>query len=519
MKKSVNTEGGVVTKRTFRMPGAFTILFLLTIISVIATYIVPSGSYAKLQYNPESSKLVITEPNGSVKNLSATQDQLDKIGVNIKIKDFTSGAISKPISVPNTYKRLKQNPASPADITTSMINGTIEAVDIMVFIMVLGGMIGVVRRSGAFESGLIALTKKTKGREFTLIFLVSLLMVLGGTLCGIEEEAVAFYPILVPVFLAMGYDSIVCVGAIFLASSVGTSFSTINPFSSVIASNAAGINFTEGLGWRTFGCIAGAIFVVAYLYWYAKKIKSNPSFSYSYEDREEFNKKWGLVAGLEDAKFTLRQKLILILFTISFPLMVWGVMSQGWWFPTMASSFLAITIVIMFLTATGPDGVGEKEVVDEFVDGAASLIGVSLIIGLARGINIILNQGFISDTMLFGASKIASHVSGPIFIIVMMIIYFFLGFVVPSSSGLAVLSMPILAPLADTVGIPRYIVVMAYQFGQYAMLFLAPTGLVMATLQMLDMKYSHWLKFVWPVVAFLLIFGGAMLVFLVMIAG
>ena len=119
--------------------------------------------------------------------------------------------------------------------------------------------------------------------------------------------------------------------------------------------------------------------------------------------------------------------------------------------------------------------------------------------------------------MLYTASKLASHVSGPVFIIVMMFIYFVLGFVVPSSSGLAVLSMPILAPLADTVGIPRSVVVMAYQFGQYAMLFLAPTGLVMATLQMLDMKYSHWLKFVWPVVLFLLIFGGGLLVLQVLI--
>ncbi|MCD0067261.1 TIGR00366 family protein, partial [Streptococcus agalactiae] len=162
-------------------------------------------------------------------------------------------------------------------------------------------------------------------------------------------------------------------------------------------------------------------------------------------------------------------------------------------------------------------GIGERDVVDEFVNGASSLVGVSLIIGLARGINIILNQGYISDTMLYTASKLASHVSGPVFIIVMMFIYFVLGFVVPSSSGLAVLSMPILAPLADTVGIPRSVVVMAYQFGQYAMLFLAPTGLVMATLQMLDMKYSHWLKFVWPVVLFLLIFGGGLLVLQVLI--
>lgn len=210
--------------------------------------------------------------------------------------------------------------------------------------------------------------------------------------------------------------------------------------------------------------------------------------------------------------FDFRQKLILILFVITFPLMVWGVMSQGWWFPTMAASFLTFAIFIMFLTATGPSGIGEKGVVDAFVAGSSSLVGVSLIIGLARGINIVLNEGMISDTMLQFSSSLVTHMSGPIFILAMLLIFFVLGFIVPSSSGLAVLSMPIMAPLADTVDIPRFVVVTAYQFGQYAMLFLAPTGLVMATLQMLDMKYSHWLKFVWPVVVFVLGFGAIILV-------
>lgn len=192
-------------------------------------------------------------------------------------------------------------------------------------------------------------------------------------------------------------------------------------------------------------------------------------------------------------------------------------MTQGWWFPTMASSFLAFAIIIMFLTGTGANGIGEKGVVDAFVNGASSLVGVSLIIGLARGINLILNEGMISDTILDFSSALVANMSGPIFIIVMLLIYFVLGFIVPSSSGLAVLSMPILAPLADTVEIPRFVVVTAYQFGQYAMLFLAPTGLVMATLQMLDMQYSHWLRFVWPVVVFLLVFGGGILVAQVLI--
>lgn len=509
-------NSAIKPKRHFKlkMPGAFVILFILTVVAVAATWMIPAGSYSKLSYNQASSHLQITDPHGRVSNIPSTQKELDKLGVKINIHQFTSGGITQAVSVPNTYKRLKQHPAGAGDITSSMVRGTIEAVDIMVFILVLGGLIGVVKASGAFESGLMALTKKTKGHEFALIFFVSILMVLGGTLCGIEEEAVAFYPILVPIFIAMGYDSIVCVGAIFLASSIGTSFSTINPFSVVIASNAAGINFTQGIMWRVVGCIVAAAFVIIYLYWYSKKVKSDPTFSYSYDDRDEFNHMWE-IASTDDhhkSSFTIRKKIILLLFVSAFPIMVWGVMSQGWWFPTMASSFLAFAIIIMFLTGTGPKGLGEKGVVDAFVNGASSLVGVSLIIGLARGINLVLNEGLISDTILQFSSTLVAHMSGPTFILVMLFIFFVLGFIVPSSSGLAVLSMPILAPLADTVHIPRFVVVTAYQFGQYAMLFLAPTGLVMATLQMLNMKYSHWLRFVWPVVVFVLVFGGSILV-------
>ena len=345
-----------------------------------------------------------------------------------------------------------------------------------------------------------------------LVFAVSVFMVVGGTTCGLEEEAVAFYPILCPVFIALGYDSIICVGAIFLAGSMGTTFSTINPFSSVIASNAAGIQFTDGIWWRAAGCLVGGVVVILYLYWYANKIKKNPKASLTYEDREKFNKQWAVDVGDSAGDFTWRKKVTLILFVSAFVLMVYGVMQLGWWFPDMAASFLAITIVIMFIVTTGKERLKEKQLVDAFTDGASSLVGVSLIIGLARGINTIMNEGKISDTLLEGASNLVQGMNGPVFIVMMMLIFFVLGFVVPSSSGLAVLAMPIMAPLGDSVGIERFIIVCAYQWGQYAMLFLAPTGLVMATLQMLDMKFSAWLKFVWPMVVFVLGFGGVMLV-------
>lgn len=499
-------------KRKFTFPGAFTILFALTIIAVIGTWLIPAGSYSKLEFNDETQMLSVTAPDGTVTEQPATQQTLDQLGVKIEIEKFTSGTLSKPVSIPGTYEQLPANPAGIEDIPQTMVHGTIEAIDIIVFILVLGGLIGVVNATGAFTAGLTALTKKTKGREFALVFIVSLIMLAGGTTCGLEEEAVAFYPILVPVFLALGYDSIICVGAIFLAGSMGTTMSTINPFSVVIAANAAGITFTDGIMWRIVGLIVGSIVVVGYLWWYGKKVQANPAASYTYEDHESFNERWALKGDASKVNFDWRKKVILVLFVSAFPLMVWGVMAAGWWFPTMAASFLTIAIIVMFLAGTGPEGLGEQKTVEAFTEGASSLVGVSLIIGLARGINLVMEEGLISDTMLYGASNLVQGMSGPIFIIMMMLVFFVLGFVVPSSSGLAVLSMPILAPLADTVGIERYTVVCAYQWGQYAMLYLAPTGLVMATLQMLNMKYSHWLKFVWPMVVFVLVFGGILLV-------
>ncbi|WP_314009919.1 YfcC family protein [Cryptobacterium curtum] len=499
-------------KKKFTFPSAFTILFIVTILAVVCTWFVPAGQYSKLMYDAGSGSLQITSPTGEVTTVEATQESLDAMGVKIDISQFTGGAITKAVSIPGTYESLPQHPVSVTEIPFAMVTGVIEGIDVMVFILCLGGLIGVVKATGAFESGLSALTKKTVGREFLLVFGVSCFMIFGGTMCGIEEEAVAFYPILAPVFIALGYDSIVTVGAIFMASSVGTTFSTVNPFSAVIASNAAGTVFTEGMGIRLFGLIVASIVYLLYLRWYANKVKNNPEFSYSYEDREEFKAMWDMEeADGEKHEFTIRKKIVLVIFVFAFILMIIGVMRLGWWFPQMAAEFVTLSILVMFIGGWGKKGIGEAKMVDAFSQGASSLVPVALIIGLARGVNYVLNQGLISDTMLYTASNMVVGMSGPLFIICLVLIFFVLGFVVPSSSGLAVLSMPIFAPLADTVGIPRWIIVGAYQFGQYAMLYIAPTGLVMATLQMLNMKMSHWFKFVWPMMVFTLVFGSAML--------
>lgn len=313
-----------------------------------------------MSYSAGSQQLVIVDPHGTMTKHAATQETLDKYGVAMKISEFTSGSMTGSVSVPGTYQRLASHPAGIGEITNGMVTGTIEAVDIIVFILVLGGLIGVVRASGAFEAGLGRLTAKSKGKEFLLVLSVSLFMIVGGTTCGLEEEAVAFYPILAPVFIAMGYDALVVVGSVFLAGSIGTCFSTINPFSSAIGANAAGIRLTEGMPWRVVGLVGGAVAVVIYLAWYSRKVKADPEFSYVWEDRDAFAAQWGLGNDGTEMGFDWRRKVILVLFASAFPIMVWGVMARGWWFPAMASSFLAIAIVIMFIAATGPNKISEK---------------------------------------------------------------------------------------------------------------------------------------------------------------
>ncbi|MGL5501557.1 MAG: YfcC family protein, partial [Plesiomonas shigelloides] len=189
-----------------QFPTAFTILFLIMLLAIALTWIIPAGAYAKLSYNPASESLMVNSPQGEISRLPATQDALAKLNINIAVEQFTNGTIRKPIAIPGTYARLEQAPKGLGDVAVSMVMGTIEGADIIVFILVLGGLIGVINKTGAFSAGLVALSHKTRGNEFLFVALVCFVMALGGTTCGLEEEAVAFYPILVPIFLALGYD-------------------------------------------------------------------------------------------------------------------------------------------------------------------------------------------------------------------------------------------------------------------------------------------------------------------------
>lgn len=493
-------------KRSF--PTAFTVLFIILVLASILTYIIPSGRFSRLTYNNQSNEFVVTDYKDKTHIEPATQKVLDKLHIQLDLNKFKEGIIKKPLAIPGTYTQIKQHPQGILEILKAPVQGVMDTVDIMIFVLILGGIIGLVNKVGAFEAGIGALSKKTKGKEFMLVAIIFFLTALGGTTFGLAEETIAFYPILMPIFLVSGFDAITCIAAIYLGSSIGTTFSTVNPFSVVIASNAAGISFTDGLGFRVITLIIGSCITLGYIYLYAKKVRKDPTCSLTYDTQKEIHDRFLKEYDNEVTNsFTIRKKLILTIFSLAFLILIWGVSRGGWWFEEMSALFLGVSIVIM-----GLSGLSEKEAVNTFIAGAADLVGVALTIGLARSINIVLDQGFVSDTLLHYSINLISGMSGWMFSITQLFVFSFLGLFIPSSSGLAVLTMPIMAPLADSVGLSREIVINAYNWGQGLMAFITPTGLILVTLEMAGATFDKWLKYVLPLLGIIGVYSIIMLI-------
>lgn len=480
-----------------KFPTAQTILLIIAAIVTVLTWLIPAGKYDTLQFDKESSVFVLKSSENN-KKLAATQHTLDSLKIKIPIEKFTEGDIWKPIAVPETYKKLKPNPQNFLDFLKSPIKGIIEAADIIFLVLFIGGLIGIIHSTGAFDAGISWLAKVLKGHEYILIVLVTMLIAAGGTTFGLAEETIAFYPILIPVFLAAKYDAMVPLASIYLGSSVGTMCSTINPFSTIIASDAAGINWTTGLYGRLIMLALGTIICIVYIIRYAQRVQKDPTKSLIYSQKKEIESHFGLTAET-NLKLTARMKLMLLVFTVCFVLMIYGVSLLEWWFLEMTTVFFAGALLIGFIGK-----IKESKFVETFVQGASDLLGVALIIGIARGVSVLMDDGLISDTLLFHASTVTDGMNKGIFINAMLYIYSGLSFFIPSSSGMAVLTMPVMSPLADTVGIGREAIVNAYQLGQGLFAFINPTGLILASLAIVKVGYNKWLKFVMPLIGILL---------------
>ncbi|ABS17416.1 MULTISPECIES: YfcC family protein [Brucella/Ochrobactrum group] len=454
--------------KRFRFPTAFTILFGLIVIVAALTWIIPAGQYERTM----------------------------------------NAALNKEVPIAGTYKVAESNPQGITDIFMAPIGGLYNpstnqanAIDVAVFVLIIGGFIGVVTSTGAIDAGIGSAMVALKGREKWLIPVLMALFAFGGTTYGMAEETLAFYMLLLPIMIAARFDAVTAVAVILLGAGVGVLGSTVNAFATVIASDAAGVPFTNGLVLRCI--ILGLCWLacVIYVMRYAERVRQDPTKSLVY-DMKAANEKHFLSAHEgEKANFTLLHKIVLTVFGVTFVVMIWGVLKGGWWMGEMSGLFLASAILIGFITRPG-----EASFVDSFVNGARDLLGVALIIGLARGIVVVMDAGKITDTILHWAELSVSGLGKVAFINVMYWLQVLMSFFVPSSSGLAVLSMPIMAPVADFAGVGRQFVVTAYQSANGLVNLINPTfAVVMGALAIGRVPYERWLRFMWPLLLILTI--------------
>ena len=500
-----------------KFPTAYTILVIIELIFFILTYIVPKGKFDTIEYS--DNKFIIKSYNKTDEIYNATKEVLEKFGIRIPLANFIDGYIKGAISIPNTYQEIQGENKNFFSVFVYPIKGLIDSCGIAFFLFVLGGTINILIEMNALSAGIAALGRVTKGREFILLILVLVITSFGGTTFGFMEEVLPFYPILIPIFMKSGFDGLLGMGGLFMGSMMGCMFSTVNAFSVVIASYSAGINFVDGIYFRIVCLVLGDILATLYLYFYYLRIKKDVTKSIVYDIRKDLEDKYlkeenkvkvsdeeeNLLVKEKDEdkqmEFTWQQKVGLIILMIGFGVMIYGVLALNWWFEHMTAVFLIAAIIFMFLYQKG-----EQKGIDVFITGASEFVGVSIVIGLARGINITLDEGNISDTILNAMINLIDGFPKILFAILMLIIFIILGFFIQSSSGLAVLSMPVFAPLADNANCSRTVVINTYMMGQYLIGFIAPTGICLIVLQLVGIPYNYWIKFIWPFLLICFIF-------------
>jgi uncharacterized ion transporter superfamily protein YfcC len=357
--------------------------------------------------------------------------------------------------------------------------------------------------------GIGSLVQRMQGKERLMIPVLMTVFALGGTTFGMAEESLAFYALVITVMIAAGYDALTGAAIVLLGCGIGVLGSTVNPFATGIASGIAGISIGDGIIGRLVILIVGLAIGILFVLRYADRVKKDPSTSVVYHLKAENEARFRAVA--EDGAVTLtgKQKTILAVFGLAFVVMIYGVIpwedlgipfpTWWWWFPEMTASFLLFAIIIGLIGR-----MGEAALTTSFVDGARDLLGVALIIGIARGITVIMNNGQITDTILHWIEKALGDTGDVTFLILMFLLFLPLSFVIPSTSGLATLSMPIMAPLAGFIGVSTALVVTAYQSASGVMNLVVPTSaVVMGGLAIARVPYGTYLRWVWPLLALL----------------
>ena len=414
--------------------------------------------------------------------------------------------------------------ATLSQVLKAPILGFENAIDVAIFIMILGGFLKIMDKTKALETGIKVLVQKLHGRELWLIPILMLIFSICGTTYGMLEETVGFYVLLAATMFAAGMDPLVGSAVILLGAGSGVLGSTINPFATGVALSSlpSGVAANQGLVifiavvlWLTTYAIS-TLFVLAY----AKKVKKDKgSTILSLREQQKAEKTFGKFAeaSKEKAHLTGKQKVTLWLFALTFVIMIIGFIPWGefnitffnsftgwltgealgdWWFYEAALWFFIMSLIISFI-----NGYGEKDFVDTFVDGADDMIGVILVIAVARGASVLMSQTFLDNFIIYNASDFLSKLPEILFVPLNYVLHIVLSILVPSSSGMATLSTPIIAPLTANLGYSTEVSIMTIVSANGLVNLITPTcGAIMGGLALAKIEYSTWFKWAFKVV-------------------
>ena len=414
----------------------------------------------------------------------------------------------REVVVPGTYHLVESNPQGFFDFLQAPFQGLVAAANIIAFVFIVGGAFKVIQATGAINAGLksvVALSVERPELKGVLLGLLMFFFSIGGATFGMSEEVLVFVLITIPLALKMGYDSITGVAIPFVGAGAGFAGAFLNPFTIGIAQGIAEVPVFSGFYYRLLVWLVFTTVAIWFVMRYMKRISKNPALSPMYQidkerDLRDFDK--------DSEHFTVRHKSVLALLGLSLVVLVYGVDEHDWYLPEISALFFGLGLV-----AAVVGNLSVRKASDAFVKGAEEMVLAALVIGLARGILVLAEDGKIIHTMLDFAAGLTEGLPSYLSVQLMFFLQSFLNFFVPSGSGQAALTMPIMAPLSDLMGFSRQTAVLAYQLGDGITNLIVPTsGVLMAIMAIAGIPYQVWFKWVWKL---LLIFTIAAMLFLI----
>lgn len=455
--------------KSLKAPNTYAIIFSVIIIVAIFSWILPSGEF----------------------------DREDRNG--------------RMIVKSGSYHEVESNPQNIDDILMAPINGFVGASQIIGFVLFIGGVFGIFQKTKAVESGIKAIAKAHHKYAIARKLTIPLFMItfsLAGAAFGMSEEIIPFILIFVPMALLLGYDSITGVAIPFVSAGVGFAGAFLNPFTVGIAQGIADLPIFSGMGYRIIVWFiltsAAIIFVVRY----ANRIKRNPekSVTYKHDQQKRLELNFNDLEKFES--INRKHKLVLYTFLLGILVLVFGVLQYQWFIEEICAVFICTGITVGIIGR-----LTMKEMTDSFISGAKDLLGTAIVIALAKGIVIVASDGKIIDTILYYLSNGIKDFHPVISSQAMFVIQSFINFFVPSGSGQAALTMPIMAPLADLIGVSRQTAVLAFQFGDgFSNLIIPTSAITMGVLTLADIPWEKWVKWILPLQLILFLLGLILLI-------